>query len=91
MYSLSETNFYGEKEKLVMQSETHTPKHFLGNVYKADFGKGGTLTSTCKGLVGRSSTLPNQIRQGEPSGQPERPLSLRDPDMTCGGPGALFS
>lgn len=51
-----------------MQSETHNPKHFLENVYKADFGRGGTLKLTCKGIVGRSNTLPNQIRQGEPSG-----------------------
>lgn len=76
-----------------MQSETHNPKHFLENVYKADFGKGGTLKFTCKGIVGRSNTLPNQIRQGEPSGggQPKRPLSLIEQDMSCDGPGALFS
>lgn len=75
-----------------MQSETHNPKHFLENVYKADFGKGGTLKFTCKGIVGRSNTLPNQIRQGEPSGgQPKRPLSLIDQDTSCDCPGALFS
>lgn len=50
------------------------------------------LTFTCKGFVGRSNTLPNPIRQGEPvRGQSWWPRFLIDPDRSGDCPGALFS
>lgn len=46
-----------------MQSETHNPKHFRENVYKAEFGRGGTRKLTCRGAVGGSNTLPKPVRR----------------------------
>lgn len=79
-----------EREKLVDAVRTHRPKHFLGNADKADFGQGGTLRLACKGVVGRSGTLPNQSRWNHPGGS-RGDQALRGQAPSCDCPGALFS
>lgn len=51
-----------------MQSETHNPKHFPENVYRADPGTGGTRKLTCKGTAAGSDTLPNPLGRHSPPG-----------------------
>lgn len=91
MYGLSETDFYAKREASgCSQRPTilSTSSHF----YKADFGEGGTLTSTCKGIVaGPIHYLIRSNRESQTRRQRRRPSSLIGQDASDDCPGALFS